>query len=905
MRRLSGNRPKRLLLLKISFATARRSGWHLAAFGVVLLLAIALLAAQAVAGNVAAGEILRRSMTDLPYDFEGELLASSPRDVAASLSSISAVTDVTYGFWVSLGATARAGGRQVNLQVAGVDDTFQNRSSSLGWKGDFSLSLGMTVLTARAASELGAGVGSTIDLGLERCSPTNGSCSFEGRAFEVSGIVRDAKAGAALSFSFEAFLTESDGMSLFNLMYGETSSTAPAQSHPIHTFLIWVNREALLNPLDASGNIQRVVQKRIQLEAAAGIVGFRSPLEDLLHVYASRLASLQGFFLAISAPSLILAAALGFNALDRATQEAYGSVRLMRVRGMEIRTALTVLMVPSAIVAVATALGAGILIPPALEALLLRIGPFQTLVATYHSWSFDAVPVVSLLAGAGLFLSVFGMEVRSVAARLSEPSTKWRNRRDPSESDPMRRDLLMVFLALGLWGYAASYEVFVQVTPAANLVLSGLVIALLPLAGVFMVVGMTRPILHVRRLRVAVGRMCAVFAGPLGKRYIVDRLSRSIPSSGVTLLVAVAVSLILLTLTSFASEQAFEDHRETALLGGDLKIEAYGSQNLSGNQRVSESLARIAGVSAVTEVDLLPPIASPAGQIVLANASSYQLVVGRDPYFFGFLNGDIATVLRGPVVIMNSAASDETGLVVGDEVPVRYGSHVESLRIVGVVPALPGLQPPWAEDFRTPLLYGDIRSFHEMFPEIAGTESPARFLLKLEPEASREALADTILGSVPQVSAVLYAGNVSPVKVGTIAQPFLAAEASLSLVLVLAASASLMSTLFAGKRGEIALLRARGAGRGSVARLTSSEVAPSLAFGFVIGILAGLASSWFFIGSLSELIDPTPLPRPFVLDPNLLPSLGLLALALTAILASVSWICSSPVLAIQIRERVG
>lgn len=906
MHRPRGRRSARFRLLTISLAAARRSLGRLAVFGLVLLLAVGLIVAQGVAGNVAAGEVLRQSVEVLPYDFEGDVLTSFPHDVSSSLSSIGTVVAVTYGFWVSVGALGRNAGKDVRLFIAGVADTFPDLAVNMGWEGDFNLSPGTTVLSVRAASQLGAGIGSMVQLGDERCDPFNGTCIFQGRSYTVSGLVRDTKEGSALAFPFEAFLTESDGMSLFDLMYGQTSGPPPSENQLFRTFMIWVDRESLLSPLDPYGSIQRVAQTRIRLEVTAGAANVRSPLEDALRSYPSRLASLQGFFLAITVPSLVLAAAFGLTALDRTTHEALGSIRLMRIRGMGRPKALTLLTIPPALVAAATVAVAGISLPMAFEAVLLQVGPFQDLVFTYPSWSFDGIPALSFVAGTALFLSIFGMHLHSVAARLAQPSSKWQNTPIGRDGAPLRRDLVLVLPAVALWTYSTFHELILRITPGADLVLGGLVTALIPLAGIFLVGGLTRPILRVRRFRVAVGKGGALFAGVLGRRYLPDRLSRSVPSARVPLLVAIAVSLVLLTLTSFASEEAFEGERTIALLGGDMLVDAYGTQDLSGTRHLGENLSRIPGIRNVAEVNLSPPVFSPVGQLVLANMPSYQSVVAPDPYFFGTLGGDIATILRGPAVVVNLAAREQTGLVVGNEIPVRYGtSHVESVRIVGVVPALPGLQPPWAEDFRTPLLYGDIASFQDLFPEVAlnGT-SPSRFLLKLETDASPDALVDTILLTMPQVARVLHAGTKPlAMSVGTIARPFVALEAFFSYALVLLASASMMSTLLSGKRAEIATLRARGANRAAVAKLMSGEIASSLAFGFLVGTLSGLASSWFFVDSLSKLVDPFPLPRPFVLSPNLILSLGLLALSLVGILAAVSWMSSNPNLAGEIRER--
>lgn len=906
MQLLRGSRPARFRLLTISLAAARRSVGGLAVFGLVLLLAVGLIAAQGVAGNVAAGEVLRQSVGALPYDFEGDVLTSSPEDVSSSLSSIETVVAVTYGFWVSVDALGRSAGEEVSLFIAGVADTFPDLAANMGWEGAFELAPGTTVLSVRAASQLGAGVGSMVQLGSERCDPINSTCIFQGRAYTVSGLVRDTNEGNALSFPFEAFLTESDGMSLRQLMDGQASGPPPSENQPYHTFMIWVNRESLLSPLDPHGSIQRVAQTRIRLEVAAGAASLRSPLEEALRSYPSRLASLQGFFLAITVPSLVLAAAFGLTALDRTTHEALGSIRLMRIRGMGRPKALTLLTIPPALVAAAIVAVAGISLPMTFEAVLLRVGPFQDLVSTYPSWSFNGIPALSFLAGTALFLSIFGLHLHSVAARLAQPSSKWQTTPIARDGAPVRRDLFLVLLAVALWSYSTFHELILRVTPGADLFLGGLVTALIPLAGIFLVAGLTRPILRVRRLRVAVGKKGALFAGVLGRRYLPDRLSRSVPSARVPLLVAIAVSLVLLTLTSFASEQAFEGKRTVALLGGDMMVDAYGSQNLSGSRYLGETLSRIPGIRNVAEVDLLPPVVSPVGQLVLANLSSYQTVVAPDPYFFGTLGGDIATILRGPAVLVNLAASEQAGLVVGNEIPVRYGtSHFESVRIVGVVPALPGLQPPWAEDFRMPLLYGDIASFHDLFPEIAlNGASQSRFLLKLATDASPDALVNTILLTVPQVSRVLHAGTEPlSMSVGTIAQPFIVIETFFSFVLVLLASASMMSTLLSGKRAEIATLRARGASRASVTGLMSGEIVSSLAFGFLVGTLSGLASSWFFVDSLSKLLDPSPLSRPFVLSPNLILPLGLLALAFVGILAAVSWMSSNPNLAGEIRER--
>lgn len=869
----------------------RHSWAGLLAFFMAFVLGLGLIASQGVAASIAARSTLDRTVEMVSYDFDASVVTSAPYATESGLESVPGVRSATFVLPFSLieARTPSAVWRPVFVQA--VPSDFSADAANVGWNGDFNVTPGHATLSSGLAAALGVQVGSVISLGRELCSPVTGSCDFRNVSYSVSSLViRTKNDGTTLTSLFVAFIDLADAPAFYATITGE-----PLPDPSGYIFLVWVDAPSVLMPLDPPGNLVRLSKIQRELEIQSGGATFESPLRDSLESYGTLLVPLQALFMALSVPALVLALAVGLEAVSRVTLHALRNIRLFMVRGMGDAAALIAAVGPGMLVAFA-ALAFGVWMLPLL---------FSTLLALF-GLPLDSVDfsIASLTAGVVYLLILIGLLGRRVRSNLSIERPKWgRDIVPPSRFASLSVDYALVLSGLLLWAYVGLFEV-IQASAAPFETLAGSFFRTLsPLATILVALGAVRPLLWSRRVRAGLAMIFRRISGSLGKEYLPGRLRRAFPRAGVPLVIALAISLALLGSVSLKSESGYNQKRIAAALGGDMQVETLG------NGSVASGLESLGGIMHLSEAEISSPFISASYRVIAFNASSYHSVVGNDPYFFASVGGDVRALLQGKnALIINEPAAETLSLAVGDEVAVSFENRTAMLSVAGIVDAMPGLLPSGLSSLSDPLLYGDLSTLYNVvFPgSTQAALSEWRILLKLTPGTSARALSDALFAALPSriidTRFNLESGSDGS-SVIDVAAMFLDVETYLSSVLVLIALSMLASTLLSEREVEATAIRVRGATRATVASLLWGDLASTATLGVVVGLLVGLCGSWFLVQALSEFIDPSPLVRPWVLSADSIAASVALAMAALGVLLVLAWHASEPDSSRILRER--
>jgi len=828
----------------------------------------------------------------LSYDFAGTVITNTPQVTSSRLESVAGVRSATFVFLAGSLAearTAKATWRPIFVYAVAPD--FAAEAARVGWEGPLRPTPGNVTISSGLAAALGAQVGDVIQLGRELCDPVTGGCEFRNVTYTVSSIVIRSKTdGTPLTFLFMAFIDLADAR-----IFYETINNRLFPDPPGYLFLIWVESREVLMPLDPQGNILRISKIQRELEIQSGSTSFESPLRRSLESFGSLLIPLQALFLSLSVPALILALAVSLEAISRATHQAMKNIRYFRIRGMNQRAAFYVTMVPGLLVAIAGLL-VGVWVLPWLFSVLLENLGFANEVG--------GLPIASLSTGIVYLLVLLALFSRRVRSGLEVLRAKWERELSPVGRFSLPTLDYALLLSGGLlWAYVGLFEVIQAFSPALDTLVGTILRTLAPVATVLVALGSIRPLLWRREIRSALASVFRTVAGPLGRRYLADRFKGATPRAGVPLVIALAVSLTLLGFISLQSENAYNEKRAAAALGGDMQVEVLGDGSLASN------LSALSGITHVSEAEITSPFISMQRRVIAINTSSYHSVVGNDPYFFASVGGDVRALLEGkPAVVVNQPAAREGGLAVGDAVAVSFENRTAILSVAGIINAMPGLLPDGLSSLDEPLLYADLATLYDVvFPGAHQVGlSEWRILLRLAPGISAEALRDALFAAFPsRVLEVEF--NAQSGKGGSsfvdIAASFLSVETYLSSVLVLTALSLLASTLLSEREVEVATIRVRGARRATVATFLWGELASIAVLGVLVGVPVGLTGSWFLVQALSKFIDPSVLVRPWIVPGEAIVAALSLATAALGVLFLLAWHASEPDSVRILKER--
>ncbi len=889
--------------LRYGLLTFRRSAVHLLVFALVLFLALAIVVGQGLAGNLAAGSVLQERLASVPYDFIANAPGGSPDTVTSELqslpgvASVAAVLGVTQSGDVVVGST-----KATQVTIVGVTPSFGDRIADVGWEGTFALSPNGTVLSQRVASLLNVSVLDTVQLGETLCNPTGGGCVFRSLSFVVTNILQEGTVtDTALRARFIAFIRFTDAQNLFAVIFG---GNAPAS----YDAVVWIDRNALLSPLDPEGSMSRVARIQRSLELVLGTT-VSSPLLLSLQGFANQLAPLQALFLALAVPAMAVAFSLGLASLNTAARLPLEHLRLMRTRGLRNEDALLILLSPILLVAIAV-VAVGFVTLPATVAVLpvgfAATGP----AAAYPSWGLLGLSGLTILTGAGyvaILLSAYG---RTAAARLSAPYSKWHLHPTGFASlENFELDYLLLIFGILLWFYLAFLNDLRAIFPGLTTLLGDLINMVAPLGGILVVAGAVRPILAHPSARRTVGRPFTRASGPIGRRFLPGRVARATPRAGVPLVVALAVALVLMGFITLDSEAMYNEKVAEGLLGADLNVEAMTSRDLLPR------LTALPGIVAGTAAETVPPFSATPGSILLFNATTYQAVVGSDPYFFSDVGGSVGPLVAGQyAVIVNTLAARAGNLKVGERMLVTYSSgtirKAITVNVTGIVKALPGLRRSGIENLNDPLIYGDRDTFyHLLFPGAQPPNpAPFRFLMRAAPDAFLSALRGLILQRFPvEVDAIQVRGALPQeggLNIVDLSASFLRVQAYTTYALVLLAVALMTLTLFREERLEIATIRARGANRRGVMALLWADASASATVGILIGLAGGLLGSLFLVSALSKTIDPSALDRSWLFGLDTAAVTVGFVLLLFGVLAAIAWSVAQPRISEVLKEGI-
>ncbi len=665
-------------------------------------------------------------------------------------------------------------------------------------------------------------------------------------------------------------------------------------SLPAETY-IWLDRDALLDPYDLSGSSARLQREFVLLQNAAYRDGFyvhyagssRGPgLDGIPGAIDSRTFFLRILYTAFTVPTLALAGLLARVGFEIGVTGRRRELAVLRARGLSVRAVRSVLLLEASLLALfgglaglaagvlasrlflsSATLGAAITIPLG----DVSVSASTVLLALLVAWGF------ALLASRRLSRLLASEDIVGAfkAHHAAEVSIPHRASRDFLMAGVAAAGILLLIVVSSMRGSPFGLGFFLLglstaiLAPVAPFLLTAAVVR-------YLTRGTTRAYRAISRLfRPALGEL-----QPLVERNLA-RVPRR--SSNIAIVVTFAVGFVVAVFILNASYAAY---REGDLLRGtpaDVVAEYYWHERWPGSppplnllDPANLTLLRsIPGVSSVTPVVFAD---SDRATMVFFDASSYLRSVrwltpadlgGADPA--ALMDG----LARGGVFAANADFAGTYGVQPGDPMQFTLLVSTMSLRYLGAVPRIPGLESQWYYP-GTLLTYANLSAI-PADADLNYTRG-GRYLIGLAPDADSAFVAREVRE--------IFQGEVvvrtqAEARAATAADPgtvlvfsFLEVQTEIGVVMLVVAVALFVYSASAERRDELATLVARGVGGRGVGALVMAEGWVVTILGLILGVVGGFVSAWTAL-TIAGLLVPPGVVVPFVVPAAvLLPMAG-------------------------------
>ena len=633
--------------------------------------------------------------------------------------------------------------------------------------------------------------------------------------------------------------------------------------------LIWLDREALLDPFDVAESERRLRRQLSRMEEALLPFEFVPSyglsrgltLLEIPATIGNATFPLRVLFLGLAVPTLLIAALLAKVGFEVGLASRRRELAVLRARGLSSRGVRLFLLVEVAVVGLIGA-ALGLVVSVGMSRLFspgvfLAQGPVAMDVAVS-----SGTAILAVLLGLLLALAVARTPARHVASEDLVSSMKAFHVEEASIDYRPSRDFLVSGIgAAGLilllaWGSVGDAPLGIVTF------LFGASTALLaPFAPFFLIAGVARYLTRgTNRAYRALARMFRPLLGELDA--LVDRNLVRAPrrSSNTAMIVTFVVGFVLVMSVLVASSSAYQEEQilwsTPSDLVADVSDEGPGAFNVS-------TMARLRAIPGVAVASPVIWEFSTRGSVILFDPPSYrQTVPWLRAYHIGGVSPDalLDALARGFSFAANSYFRELNGLEPGDM--LTFGDILgdsASLRLEAYVPRLPGLYGFALQDMED-LAYLSLASLPDANLSRA---SSGRYLVALAPDANAIAVADAVsevLGGRAYIRLQADARRAAAADpVSTTVLNFLQTQAYLSVVVLIVAVGLLVYSASVDRRDEMVTLIARGIDTRVATRLLMAEGWIVSLLGLVLGIVAGLVTAATFLG-LASAFAPTPIP---------------------------------------------
>lgn len=632
---------------------------------------------------------------------------------------------------------------------------------------------------------------------------------------------------------------------------------------------IWINRDRFIDPYDVAGSTFRLTRLGRQLSntlLSAGYVGsVTDSISPTLQSFSMQIAVQRVEYLLLSFPVVLLGLYLGSVGVDLGHAERRRELGVMKTRGAS-KGQVAVLLIMESLLGGFVATVLGLLFGLVLSRFLIGVvTPFGTS-ASYSTLNLtpDTVIVVTILSAVFMGLA----SLRSARRTSSLPIIETLRYYAPGETrihyTPVW-DILLVSYAVLV--YVAYWYLLSNPTGFFIFFLAFILILSIPLAPVFLIIGLTRLLTRsTGKVYEGMSRLLRPFAKNL-EQVISRNLSRNPRrSSNIAIIIALGLAFGVFVTSTLASQQAVQEQGIRAGIGADLAAEAPYLGNATAIAAMGRNLTTVPGIAAVSHVS---PVNA---QVALSGSSLSPFVVALDPatYFsvasppaFDFENPTTAAgaqsvvATTGDVLITGNLAL-HGALQVGDQLVLsvtayqNYSSGTTSIQVTvgGIVRFLPGTGGSFYTLGTAPdVIYGSNATFAKLIAVQAGSGGfyrSDRFLISLKPgadwktvQASVQALGFPVVESYQQQLDQLNSNPLYSSYLG-----FIQMEVAFIVVILTAGLALIIYAASLERRVEFAGITARGSSGWQTAGLLVGEAFVIMVIGVLLGVGVGLLTGF-------------------------------------------------------------
>lgn len=872
-----------------AFKRITRSWSLFIAFLLGLTLAVTLFTGTLLSADSLGYQTLQEAMAHIPVDVAAtktakNITSSSVEETLASVSTVQHVsrTEAMYILGASVWMPAQ------NLTKAFTVTALQNESilydDAIFVNATNSLGANHTYIEDGSvdAGKLTAGDVITLRIGVQSPTPPHtphyleynltvaGSVGLDDRAFSVAAAMAPKRAevffrqmilgGQARRPPYNLLIVSDRTLiSILNNVYNQ--SLLPSVDVAT-SLLIWLDRDALVNPWDMEQSITESERVGAQIKNNVRQAGYASV--NLLNLVLSAIqqltSRLKTGFIVLALPVFFTAWYMGMTVSEVSLNLRRRETGLLFTKGFSKGQVLGIFMSETLILGLLAGvmgilLGVFILPLVNLEAELLYGFTFLSTGTIALAMVFSAIIAV---------LAVYKPAQRASSMRVVEAVREYAP--EESEARPGKRwpALAVAIGTYKLVAYIIGFSLQAYSPPGG-----GLFVVILFRIGVFadQILGYIAPVLFFWgfsklfihgsfRLQEGLGRLARLFMGDLSEIATENARRNMRRTAAVAFLVALIVGYGVSVVGGLASAEDFVERSILDNVGADISVWMFSEENAT---LVRDMATNLSGVSSATAERWL--FASTSFGTIQVRSIDPVLWTGvayhEKGWFTGASPGDAFHELAtsNETIILDRTLADEYGLAVGQNITVTLGSEIYPLRIVALF-GPERTQTALSPDASPPSFWSYIPE--GLYNQTTGVDvAQTRILVKLASGANGTAVADEISGldsNIERVNSVetqrkLVESNVflnGPRRVQALGVPFALLTSSIGVALI-------ATTTLRERRKEITLMSVKGFSYGQIVKAQMLENLGIIGFSVLLGSLVGYVTTIGNVQSLSAL----------------------------------------------------
>lgn len=832
-----------------------------------VLLAVTFVSGTFIAIDSSTRATLDAFLANLPSDINFEARASANgTQLREAVEAVPGVLRVAVIRFTGIGKIeSSAASSPVDAQVIGVEpDRLPSALEEITVvSGNFSLPRGTAALSEDLAAKLNVSTGARVTFRLASFNPANQT--EPGVNVTVAAVFSGVGPGNGSVFPPLAVVHVEDAA------WYEEQLGYQYQGNGL-TGEIRIDQAQVLDPynIDTSRGNLAVLER--QINTVLGQFGGHitsDNVPDALSNFENALTIQRIFYLGLSAPVLLLGIYLGAVGIDLSHAERRRELAVLKTRGASRDQTLGLLVLEAAfggVIAALIGLAAGV----GLSRLLLA---FVSLFSTASTPQYELVVLspVTIATVAGLsVLFMAATSYRSARRTADLPIVETLRFYAPGETHIRYRaswDALLVTLAVLTYGMV----LYTQANQAdfVTFLIGPLFIVLLPLAPIFLMVGLSRLLTRSSsKVYEVASRVNRPFAKNL--HHVITRNLQRNPrrAANVAVIIALGLAFGMFTLVTFSSQFAYQASQIRAEIGADIAVDTPPSN--PGFAASVQALPEVEGLTVVQRLLVAPQFGY--ADLFALDPKTYLSTTNPEPWYFRDFNRDaVQQVLATPgQVLVTEGYLQSQHLAVGDVLTLRRDLRnangslqtvVINPTIEGTVRGLPGTSVVGSG---VPLaIYGSYDTLGPLI-DLARSKNidPERYLVSLRGGADWRAAKEGIrlLGASGIRVAEEEVEQLRSVPLFRAFFGFMELEIAFMVVILTAGLALILYAASLEREVELAAIRARGASGWQTAGLlvgeASSIMLVALVVGAAVGVLSAYLSTTFVASGAGESLVP-------------------------------------------------